>query len=91
MTLTLHSAVSALRRILRGLVRDIVVGDVSILEIASLTPAPGDGLIGYGVIVGFGVLENDVPGVNQTGKEAQRTQREVDDRVCSAESHFDPD
>lgn len=44
-----------------------------------MTPATRDGLVAYGVIVWFWVLENDVPCVDETGDKSETAEREVDD------------
>ena len=53
------------------LARDVVIGSIAVLQIATLTLATGDRLVGYIFIVLFWVLEDDVPCVNEAWKEAE--------------------
>lgn len=72
-------AIRPLRGVLKRLVRDIVVGHATVLEVAALTRAAGDGLVGHIVIVWLGVFEDDVPCVNETGDVAQEAKGDIDD------------
>lgn len=42
------------------------------------------------VVVGIGVLRDDVPRMQKSGDEAQHAQRDVDDRVAGADSTLHP-
>jgi hypothetical protein len=42
------------------------------------------------VLVRIGVFEDDVPGVNQAGQEAETAECDVDERVCAAYTTLDP-
>lgn len=43
------------------------------------------------VLVGFGVFEDDVPGVEEPGEETEAGERDVDEGVCAADATLDPD
>jgi hypothetical protein len=66
LALIVDCAISAL-----GLARNVVVGNGAILQIATPTPATGDRLVGYIVIVWFRILEDDVPCMDETREEAE--------------------
>jgi hypothetical protein len=42
-------------------------------------------------IVGIGVLQDDVPGMQNARKDAEAAKCKVDERVCAADSALDPD
>lgn len=42
-------------------------------------------------VIRVGVLQNDVPGVQEAGQEAQTAERDVDEGVSGAETAFYPD
>lgn len=65
------SAISTLGGVLDRLVRDVVIGNIAVLQIATSTPTTGDGLVGYIIIVWFRILEDDVPCVDETREEAE--------------------
>lgn len=71
LALRVDCAISALGGVLNRLVRDVVIGNIAVLQIATSTPATGDGLVGYIVIVWFRMLEDDVPCVDETREEAE--------------------
>jgi hypothetical protein len=54
--------------VLEGLVRDIVVGDISVLEITALACATRDGFIARLVRVLFRVFDDDVPCMDEAGE-----------------------
>jgi hypothetical protein len=66
LALIVDCAISAL-----GLARNVVVGNGAILQIATPTPATGDRLVGYIVIVWFRILEDDVPCMDEAREEAE--------------------
>lgn len=41
-------------------------------------------------VVRIWVLKDDVPGVEEAGKEAETTQRDVDEGICSADAFLNP-
>lgn len=43
------------------------------------------------VVVGVGVLEDYVPGVEEAREEAEAAERDVDEGVCAADAALDPD
>lgn len=50
------------------------------------------GILGEGVVgLELGVLGDDVPGVEETGEEAEHAEEDVDEGVGGAETGLDPD
>jgi hypothetical protein len=76
--------------VLEGLVRDIVVGNISVLEITALACATRDGFIARLVRVLFRVFGDDVPCMDEAGDVSQETEGNVDDRVGCADARLDP-
>jgi hypothetical protein len=77
--LTPHGAVARLRMAAGLLVRDDVVCGAALLV--------GDLLV---VLVGLGVLEDDVPRVEEAGEHAETAEADVDERVGAADALLDP-
>lgn len=63
---------------------------MAIFQITALACATGNWLVGDVVIVRFGILENDVPGVDQTWDKTQHTEGYVDDGIGRADPRLDP-
>lgn len=74
--------------------RNIIVRHAAALGVSAMamdTPAC-NGLVTLCVlVVGLGVLEDDVPGVYETWEVTEAAEGDVDDGVCGADADFDPD
>lgn len=68
--------------------RNVVVSDTTALDITSLPWR--NGFVYERIVVGLGILEDDVPGVQETRDVAEAAESEVDDRVRCADAHFNP-
>lgn len=70
----LDGAVPSLRRMLDRLASDVVVPGPAALDIPARCCIPGHRLVRDAVVVGVGVFEDDVPGVQETGDVAETAQ-----------------
>jgi hypothetical protein len=82
--LTAHSAVVLSSASSRLFVRDNVVGRSSVAALAV-----GRHLLVC--VVWIGILQDDIPRVQQAGKETETAEGDVDERVGAAETFLDPD
>lgn len=67
---------------------DIVICDATVLDVASVIL--GEGRIAGVIIVWLGILENDIPGVQEARDIGETAESKVDDRVSRTEAYFDP-
>ena len=78
----------------RRLVRNVIVRHPATLGVSTMamgTPAC-NGLVSLCVlVVGLGVLEDDVPGVYEAWEVTEAAEGDVDDGVSGADADFDPD
>lgn len=68
---------------------NVVVCGLATLEVPSW--ATRVGLVTDIIVIRLGVLEDDVPCVEETGDVAKTAESEVDNGVSSANAHLDPD
>ena len=77
---------------LRRFVRNVVVRHTAALGVPAMSVPGRNALVALCVLViGLGMLEDDVPGVYEAGEVAEAAEGDVDDGVGGADADFDPD